>query len=138
MGIKQILKEVQKGNVQDGCCSFCRKPMDNANKTQKYHSQCVYDANKYGIKAKFKNHMYMYIYLGTGYEKGQGKRSGSMVKGAMSVAEDMWSSPVKVTEENVKRSLNAHKQKINLCNGQWVTAKDALILAKYFDENNVW
>ena len=138
MGIIQLLKEVQKDNVKDGCCFYCRKPMQNSNKTQKYHSQCVYDANKYGIKAKFKNHMYMYIYLGTSYKKGQGKRSGSMVKGAMSVAEDMWSSPVKVTMDNVMQSLGNHGEKINLCNGAWVTAKDALILAKYFDENNIW
>lgn len=134
MGIKKILKEVQKSNVPDGCCSHCRKPMDGANKTQKYHEQCVWDAKKYGIKAKFKNHTYMYVYLGTGYDSGQGKRSGSMIKGAMSVAQDQWSSPVPVTVENVKRSLNAHAAKINLCNGAWVTAKDALLLAKYLDE----
>lgn len=137
MGILQILKEVQKDNVPEGCCSHCKKPMDNANKTQKYHSQCVWDAKKYGVKAKFKNHTYMHVYLGTGYDRGQGKRSGSMVKGAMSVAQDQWSDPVPVTVENVKRSLNAHKYKINLCNGAWVNAKDAMILAKYLDEKRV-
>ncbi len=133
MGIKKILTTIIKHNVPEGFCFECRRPMDNSNKTKKYHSTCVYDNNKYGIKAKFKNHTYMYVYLGTGYSSGQGKRCGSMVLGAMSVAEDLWSPPVPVTIENVNRSLNAHKSKINLCNGAWVSAKDALLLAKYFD-----
>ncbi len=134
MGIKKILRDVQKEDIQEGCCFHCGRKMEDSNKSKKYHAECVWDANKYSIKAKFKNHTYMHVYLGTGYSRGQGKRSGSMVRGAMSVAEDMWSSPVPVTIENVKQSLKAHAYKINLCNGAWVKAKDALLLAEYLDE----
>lgn len=135
LDIETVIKKAMYENTPKGHCSHCKKLITDKRKKHYCSGNCAYDSNKYGVKAKYRNHKYMYIYLGTGYSRGQGRRSGSMILGAMSVAQDMWSDPVPVTKENVKRSLSMHSQKINLCNSAWLSTSEALLLAEYLNSN---
>ncbi len=132
--INQVLKKAMADNIPKRHCYYCKKPITNKRAKYYCHPNCAYDANKYSIKAKYKNHKYMYIYLGQGYDKGQGRRCGGMILGSMSAAQDMWSEPVLLTRENIQKSIWGSCSKINLCNSAWLSEGEAALLADYLSE----
>lgn len=134
--IHEIINKAMRGNIPEGVCYSCKKPIENSNKRQKLHyGGCVIDNKDYGMPVSKRNHKYMFIYLGKGYSRGQGRRYNGMVRGAMSVSEDMWSKPVPVTLKNVKKSLENH-ERINLCNGVWLDAEEAMVYAEHLESIN--
>lgn len=134
---REVVKRAQSRNIPLGHCHYCKKPIKNKRRKKFCNDNCKYH-NRFYTVPKYRNEKYMRIYYGTspgGGKKGQGRRSGGLVKGSMSAYLPVFGSPVPLNIENIERSMLSETKGIVLANDVSLYKEDALLLIEYLKKN---